>query len=238
MERAHVAAWPARETAVVSGWLWRCSGGGSQRANSVSTVDFSGSGIEAAVQDIEARYRTRGAPARFQIFDETQPAILPEVLQRRGYRQAESTITMFKPAEPANVAEAVERRDAPWPGWLDVYLGAITESRRQANQQILAAIPAPRAFFGYRRNGRIIATALCVISHGCAVIECVATDAAKRRSGAARATLQTLLTWAASQGTTLTGLQVTEANAPAINLYQSLGFTPGARNHFWVRDTA
>jgi hypothetical protein len=42
MERAHVFAWPALRTAVIDGWLWRASGGGSQRANSVSTIDFHG----------------------------------------------------------------------------------------------------------------------------------------------------------------------------------------------------
>jgi N-acetylglutamate synthase len=42
IERLHVRAWPAFETAEIDGWLWRYSGGGSQRANSVSTVAFSG----------------------------------------------------------------------------------------------------------------------------------------------------------------------------------------------------
>jgi len=42
MERAHVQAWPALHTARIDGWLWRASGGGSQRANSVSTIDFTG----------------------------------------------------------------------------------------------------------------------------------------------------------------------------------------------------
>src|SRR5690606_8256407 len=36
IEGAAVRAWPAGETREVDGWLWRYSGGGSQRANSVS----------------------------------------------------------------------------------------------------------------------------------------------------------------------------------------------------------
>ena len=35
VERLHVRAWRALETAIIHGWLWRYSGGGSQRANSV-----------------------------------------------------------------------------------------------------------------------------------------------------------------------------------------------------------
>ena len=42
IERLHVRAWPAFETANIHGWLWRYSGGASQRANSVSTVNFTG----------------------------------------------------------------------------------------------------------------------------------------------------------------------------------------------------
>ena len=42
IERAAVAAWPALQTADVDGWLWRYSGGGSQRANSVSALAFLG----------------------------------------------------------------------------------------------------------------------------------------------------------------------------------------------------
>src|ERR1700734_1637215 len=42
LERLHVRAWPAGETARLDGWLWRWSGGASQRANSVATIDFTG----------------------------------------------------------------------------------------------------------------------------------------------------------------------------------------------------
>src|SRR4051812_3050030 len=91
-ERAHVLAWPALRTADVDGWLWRSSGGGSQRANSVSTVDFSGNDVEAAIDAVEARYRAVGARAQFQTFDETAPVGLGALLRRRGYRQGEPTV--------------------------------------------------------------------------------------------------------------------------------------------------
>src|SRR3978361_2015412 len=58
MERAHVLAWPALSTANIDGWLWRSSGGGSQRANSVSTVDFTGNNLDHAIDAVERRYCT------------------------------------------------------------------------------------------------------------------------------------------------------------------------------------
>jgi ribosomal protein S18 acetylase RimI-like enzyme len=240
MERAHVLAWPALNTADVDGWLWRCSGGGSQRANSVSTIDFGGKDMDAAVAAVEARYRAAEMPAQFQTFDDTSPAALVPLLRSRGYQQGEPTITMFRPVtmfrpnETASRTSDVEVRDEAWAEWLDVYMGAITASRRTVNRLILERIPAPRTFFGCRRDGKIVATGLCVAGHGCAVIECVATRADHRRQGAAQSVLQSILNWAGTQAVDLMGLQVVDTNGAAVTLYERNGFVAGATNRFWV----
>src|SRR5262249_26598064 len=78
IERAAVAAWPALETADIDGWLWRYSGGGSQRANSVSPLRFRGSDVEGAIATAEARYRARGATPMFQICDVNVPVNLDQ----------------------------------------------------------------------------------------------------------------------------------------------------------------
>ncbi len=235
MERAHVRAWPALRTADIDGWLWRSSGGGSQRANSVSTIDFRGNDFPAAIADVEARYRALGAPARFQTFDATSPARLADLLRERGYRQSGPTTTMFKRIAPSPAPPEVESHDGASVEWLQVYLGEITENRRAVNTLILERVPAPRAFFGYRRGTEIVATALCVIGFGCAVIECVTTRADRRRTGAARAVLAALEAWAAGQDADWIGLQVVTGNLPAVALYESMGFVAGATNTFWVR---
>jgi GNAT superfamily N-acetyltransferase len=235
MERAHVHAWPALRTERIDGWLWRSSGGGTQRGNSVSTVDFTGSDVDAAIGAVEARYGALGAEVRFQTFGESTPAGLPDALQARGYAAATPTVTMFRPPGTIAAPNGIEIRDAIWDEWLAVYLEAITENRRAINQVILGHIPAPRAFFGYRRDGRIVATALCVVSNGCAVIECVATRLDARRQGAARAVLAGLLDWASRQDADLIGLQAVAENTPAIRLYESLGFVAGSTNWYWTR---
>jgi ribosomal protein S18 acetylase RimI-like enzyme len=234
MERAHVLAWPALRTANIDGWLWRSSGGGSQRANSVSTIDFAGANLETAVDAVESRYRALGAPARFQTFDETSPAGLASLLRRRGYNQGEPTITMFKSLGSSAEQSDVEQRDHRWIEWSQLYLDEITENRRAANTMILDRIQAPHAFFGCRRDGEIVATALCVIGFGCAVVECVATRTASRRQGAARSVLIAVENWAARQNADLIGLQVMTGNTPAVSLYQRLGFVVGATNSFWL----
>jgi len=235
MERAHVRAWPALRTADIDGWLWRSSGGGSQRANSVSTIDFRGGSAGDAIDAVEAGYRAVDLPVRFQTFDETSPPELPYLLRERGYRQGDPTTTMFKRIASTALSADIDVRDVAWEVWRQVYLNAITESRRAVNAIILDRIPGPCAFFGCRRNGEIVATALCVVSFGCAVIECVATRSDLRRSGAARAVLAALEHWASGQDVDWIGLQVVASNEPAIALYRSLGFVAGSTNLYWVR---
>ncbi|MDB5401400.1 MAG: N-acetyltransferase [Rhodopila sp.] len=235
MERAHVFAWPALNTAVIDGWLWRCSGGGSQRANSVSTIDFTGADPEAAIAQVELRYHALGEAARFHTFDETSPPGLADILRKRGYQPTEPTTTMFKRIEAAEPAPTeVEARDHAWSEWRAVYLNEITENRRAVNTLILDRIPGLSCFFGCRRSNEMVATALCVVSFGCAVIECVATRSDARRRGAAQSVLAALERWAGQQSADLLGLQVATGNAPAVALYQRLGFVAGATNSFWV----
>jgi ribosomal protein S18 acetylase RimI-like enzyme len=234
MERAHVRAWPALRTADIEGWLWRCSGGGSHRANSVSTIDFTGDDPEAAMVRAETLYHAAGRAAQFQVFDETSPPGLAELLRARGYRRGEPTVTMFKEPRPGDADPDVEMRDHARDEWLEVYLGEITESRRAVNAEILKRVPQPRAFFGCRRGGRIVSTALCVAGYGCAVIECVTTRSDCRRQGSARTVLAALEHWAARADAGLIGLQVVADNAPALALYRQLDFTTGAANSFWA----
>ena len=85
VERAGVQAWPAVETQDLDGWLWRFANGGSQRANSVSTLDFHGQDIDRAIADAEQRYRAQGARPQFQISDVCAPGDLAARLHRRGY---------------------------------------------------------------------------------------------------------------------------------------------------------
>nr|WP_294547196.1 GNAT family N-acetyltransferase [uncultured Rhodopila sp.] len=234
MERAHVRAWPALRTADIQGWLWRCSGGGSQRANSVATIDFTGTDPEAAVTLAETLYRAAGRRAQFQIFDETSPPGLADLLRARGYRRGKPTVTMFGRPGPAAADPGVEIRDRAWDEWQEVYLREITEDRRAVNAEILQRIPQPSAFFGCRRDGRIVSTALCVAGYGCAVIECVTTRADARRQGSALAVLTAVSHWASVQDIDRIGLQVVADNAPAVALYQHIGFVTGATNSFWL----
>ena len=240
LERLHVRAWPAGETARLDGWLWRWSGGGSQRANSVSTIDFTGNDVHAALDRVEALYRAKSSPSQLHTYALSQPPGLVEALTERGYGPGQTTLTMLATAPstvmPPDLAGlSVSVTDDPSAEWLDVYLEAITESRREVNQQILRRVPDPRAFFIVRRDGRAISTALGVVDGGHCVIECVATRAGSRGQRGADLAVRALMIWAASLGAHTIGLQVVHDNQAAITLYRRLGFVPVCDNQFWVK---
>jgi GNAT superfamily N-acetyltransferase len=235
IERLHVRAWPAFETADIHGWLWRYSGGGSQRANSVSTVDFSGADATAALDEVEARYRARHAPVRLHTYDLSAPDGIVDLLQARGYRGGETTLTMAKPVGAAEPRADVEVASIANAQWQEVYVGALSESRRIVNAKILGRVPQPCGFFSCRRDGQVISSGLCVADGDFAVIECMATRADARRQGGAEAVLRSLEAWAAAQGVKTLALQAVADNAAAIPLYARFGFAPVATNRFWEK---
>jgi len=239
IERAAVAAWPALETADIDGWLWRYSGGGSQRANSVSALGFQGADVDAAIAEAEARYRARGASAMFQVCDVNAPADLDERLQRRGYRLQEPCTALAKSiASDASGGHDpdIEIGDAPSEAWLSVYLAGITPSRRDLAPMILARVPRPRAFLLLRDRGQPAATALGVVAEGVAIAECVMTRADRRRGGAASRVMRVLEAWGAREGATITALQAVAANEPAQGLYAKLAYARVGGYHYRVLD--
>ena len=240
IEHAEVAAWPALETADIEGWLWRYSGGGSQRANSVSPLVFRGADVEAAIANVKARYRARGAAPMFQVCDVNLPADLDDRLQRRGYRLQEPCTALAKRiATDASAAHdaGIEIGDAPSESWLSVYLAGITPSRRDLAPMILARVPSPRAFLLLRDRGQPAATALGVVAHGVAIAECVSTRAERRRIGAGTRIMRALEAWGARHGATITALQAVAANAPAQALYAKLAYSPVGSYHYRLLDT-
>ena len=236
VERAAVRAWPAGTTADIDGWRWRHSGGASQRANSVSTLDFVGADVDRAIADAEARYRACHYAPRFQTGNASSPSGLEHVLRARGYRLTESVTTLARSISTvdAPLGDGVTVTNSATDDWLAVYLAGISDDRRPAAPVILAQIPETRGFVLVRRHGEPIATALGVITDDIVIVECVMTNAAARRTGAANLVMQGLEQWAARHGARISALQAVTSNAPAQGLYTRLGYIELGRQHFYV----
>ncbi len=233
LEEAAARAWPPRETLARDGWTLRFSGGGSQRANSVQSLYWTGTDAEKAIAAAEADYHARGQPPIFQIVDVSEPADLDARLAARGYTALDRTILMTKTVSPQPITTTVTRHAAATPDWLSIYLSVVTPDRRATAPGIIAALPEPKTFFTAHLDGAPAAVGLGVAEAPYCGIECMATLAAARGKGGARAVMDDLETWAAEQGANTLWLQVLEANAPARRLYDGLGFT--AAGAYWYR---
>ena len=237
VERAGCIAWPALETANVDGWIWRHSGGGFGRSNSVFTLDFDGADVEAAIERIELYYRYRGRRARFRLSDVSEPPGLQARLEARGYRKETGGIIMAKPVDRRkHELEGIEWTAFPSPNWLKVYLGVLDEPRKRTVADLLAAVPGPRAFVSMRKRGLTFSSGLGTTLDGIATIECIATREETRGRGGAKAILGGIETWAREEGAHTLHLQVAEGNAPAIGLYAKSGFSEVGRFSYWVPD--
>ncbi|BCW89815.1 hypothetical protein sos41_29830 [Alphaproteobacteria bacterium SO-S41] len=252
LEEAAARAWPPHETVAHEGWVLRFSGGGSQRANSVLTLRWSGTDIDAAITAAEHAYRERGQKPIFQIVDVSLPTDLDARLEARGYAGIDRTLLMTKSISkesssssdgPSGRSEdpclrpvrthTISRHTTAPQAWLDIYLATVTPDRRAAAPAIIAALPDPKCFFVAARDGAPFAVGLGMAEPPYCGIECMATEASARQSGGARAVLADLEAWAAEQGATTLWLQVLERNTPARALYDSLGFaTVGT---YWYR---
>lgn len=248
LEEAAARAWPPRETLDRDGWTLRFSGGGSQRANSVQSLYWTGSNTEAAIDAAEVDYRARGQTPIFQIVDISVPADLDARLETRGYARRDTTLLMTKslmsssgavsprPGDPClspSGSVSVTRHPAATPDWLAIYLSVVTPDRRATAPGIIAALPEPKTFFIANLNGTPAACGLGVAEPPYCGVECMATLEAARGQGGARAVMHDLEAWAAGEGATTMWLQVLEANAPARRLYHGLGYEIVGR--YWYR---
>lgn len=236
IEQAGVMAWPALETSDLDGWLWRFSDGGSQRANSVSALSYTGVDIERSIDEAERRYRARAAPPMFQISDVSAPAGLDACLALRGYRINDPCITLLKSCAAGSKPDGVVYLDRTTPEWFACYSSVITPSRKRTAPRILEGVPRTAVFCGVEQDGRIIATALGVPHAGVIIAECVATLAEARGQGAASRVMRGLEAWGAAQGCAHVALQAVATNAPAQALYNTLGYREHGRYHLRIKD--
>lgn len=232
IERAAVRGWPARDTDVIDGWLARASGGTSVRGNSVAALDWTGSSVEAAIERVVAFYRARRETPRFTISDASVPPELDTVLDRAGWRRGIDHVTMAKTVDTSATAPAtVVEADAPDAAWYDVYLEGLKSERRKVAPEIIGRVPRPRTFFSAVRDGHVIGSGLSVVDGSLASVQCMATLAAARRTGAAGSILAAIEGHAARHGVRRLYLQAETANTTAISLYTRFGFRVAGRYH-------
>lgn len=233
LERLAARSWRGLEEERFGDWLLRASGGFTGRANSVLVVGEPPEQLPDAVRTVTRWYERHGLRPMAQVplpGAETADAAFAAA----GWDTVEDVLVLTAalagwPDPQVRVDLAPEPDDA----WLAGYRYRGTplppvarEVLVNTDEPVFAAVrldPAPAPLAAVAR-GAAVDDWLCVTA--------VTVEERYRRRGLATAVMAGLGCWGRERGARSCLLQVVETNAPALALYQGLGFTEHHRYHY------
>jgi GNAT superfamily N-acetyltransferase len=233
LELISAESWRGLEREPYGDWLLRAGGGFTGRANSVLVVGEPPVALPAAVAAVTCWYGERGLRPRAQVPLPGAEAA-DAAFAAAGWSRDEDVLVLTAPlAGWPEPSVAVSIAAEPDDDWLVGYRYRGSALPPVAREVLLAAddpafltvrldpAPAPPA-----------AVARGVVVDGWLVVTAVTVDEVYRRRGLATAVMASLGAWAADRGGHSCTLQVVATNAPALALYDRLGFTEHHRYHY------
>jgi GNAT superfamily N-acetyltransferase len=247
IEELAANAWPAYVQQAVDGWLLRLTPGVRARRSS-SVLPNDGPGrvpLENKLELVEAFYRRRGVPARYQVSPAAVPGDLDATLEARGYEIETPVSVQVAELEPL-VSGVADRGEASarvsgepgtaWLGtWTEVFRRGDSETARR---RILDRIAPPAGFASLEIGRRVAAVGMGVVERGWLGVFAMGTLPEFRRRGAATVILEALARWGHDQGATHAYLQVEREHEAATRLYASSGFETAYGYHYRTRPSA
>jgi ribosomal protein S18 acetylase RimI-like enzyme len=233
LERLAARSWRGLEEERFGDWLLRASGGFTGRANSVLVVGEPPEQLADAVRTVTRWYERRGLRPMAQVplpGAETADAAFAAA----GWDTVEDVLVLTAPLDGwPDPQVPVDLAAEPDDAWLTGYRYRGTplppvarEVLVDTDEPVFAAVrldPAPAPLAAVAR-GAVVDDWLCVTA--------VTVDERYRRRGLATAVMAGLGRWGRERGARSCLLQVVETNAPALALYQGLGFTEHHRYHY------
>jgi N-acetylglutamate synthase len=216
VEHAAALAWPGTEQHWLHGWLLRAASGHTRRANSAVPL-----GVEADASVLPAIvdwYADRGLTPWLSVPDRLLR--LPDVTPHL------ETVVMVRDLATEHPAASVTLASRPEERWLRLY-------RRDVPVDVLTAVVGGEVVFA-TINDAAVGRAAVTNTDGTRFVGLSAVRVAedRRRRGHARTLCSALLAWGIDRGATCAFVQVLVANAAAIALYESLGFTVHHRSRY------
>ena len=224
-------AWPATVSERVDGgWVLRATPG-LDRGRSNHALPpcrpLWANEIPAAVARVEAFAERHGIPVGIQVSPLSLHGALQRELDRRGWARRWPVLVLAarRSAEvwSASDGSSVERFDHASPEWLSTWARCEPGRDVEAHARTVFTRLAGRATFARLADD---AVGIAVDHDGLVGLYCLAVDPERRRSGLGTALVRALL---ADADAGVAYLQVEESNAPAIGLYERLGFTEAYR---------
>jgi N-acetylglutamate synthase len=237
IEERSLNALPALQTLAYDGWLLRFANGYTRRANSVNALYPGTLPLDEKIAHCEESYRARGLAVVFKMTDAVIPSTLDAALEQRGYEWQAGTIVQMLTLMGSNfTADADVQSETHFTNtWFQAFsqLNGLHTDAAATLKQMLAHIQPRTCFATYIHEGQAVATGLAVLERGCVGLFDIVTDVEHRRKGYSTRLVSHLLAWARDNGAQQAYLQVVAENAPALWMYNKLGFKE--TYHYWYR---
>jgi len=235
LEEHSVEAWPATVTSrTADGWVLRATPGLDRgRSNHALTPcrALRPSEIPGAIASVETFASRHGIPAGIQVSPVSLHGQLMGELDRRGWGRrwpvlvlaaGRDDATWSQPPELTGMA-SLRRTDHATAEWLTAWARCEPGRDVEAHVRTVFGELAGRATFARLDDA---AVGIAVDHDDLVGLFCLAVDPARRRAGLGTALVRALLADAAAS---TAYLQVEEDNAPAVALYERLGFSKAYR---------
>jgi N-acetylglutamate synthase len=226
-EERIVNAWPSVDTLIAEGCVLRFAHGYSGRANSLSALRPETRLTSDFMDWCEAQYRQAGLPPRVRV----TPLLVPEMLamlEARGYRPESHAIGMIAPVTAPSLPDPdLVMAPAATTQWVRGICARQSGSKKDADMAlhaIVSRIRLPAIFATLLQEEHEIGFGMCALERGMAEIGAIMIDESARGRGMAKRLVSGLMGWATQAGASQAYLQVEPDNAPAVQLYQGLGF--------------
>jgi ribosomal protein S18 acetylase RimI-like enzyme len=220
------------ETQPLGGWLLRADSGFTRRANSVLPLRQLGMPLDEALGAAHDWYAARGLPVRFHLPLEAR-RLLDAELGERGWA-AEAHTRLFTARLDALRAPGTDLPPAavdsdPDDAWLALYRGG---AGRTETGRALLTRHDHAGFATLRMNGEPVAVGRGAVDDEWLGVMAVEVAPEHRRQGLAAAVMAALWQWGAAHGARRSYLQVMVDNAPAVALYEKLGYRAHHDYHY------
>ncbi len=236
LEEISMNAWPGVYVRFYDGWVMRCAGGYTNRANSILPLYESREDLMRKINDAELFCSSRGLQTIFKMTSISLPSELDRALEGKGYVERDRAIVMTK--ELSGATRDLSDLDiftTPSREWL----GSFTRLSKKAAEneywlgRILDSI-VPEAFYVIlKKSEETVGCAMAVREDEYFGLFGITIGQEYRRMGYGKELTEKLLALAGREGARIAYLQVDIVNDVAIKLYSSLGFEEAYQ--YWYR---